>query len=344
MEKNTPTYTYNCVDDSLLLPYFKKYYVSIYFRFIPAGFTANYITLISTGFIIFLVYLVRELHFLPTAAIAGIFALCLHNYVVGDHLDGMQAKETKTSSPLGEFLDHYLDVYNGAVVFFTLSVFLKPISDEVFYLLLVVNCLAFAATMMEELERNQLYFGPIGTLEGLVLLIAFFLSWMVPPIRKLWQTELLWGYPAYWLVIIIFGAGLLFTIVDIIRRLGYIPGAFSIFVVFLIVVSFCCYYGKQDRLVGWLIVLLYCGDYVGRIMNSYFLSQKHKYPDLLAPIIAGALIVMIFTKLSNSFIFQWLNWFLFAYLTFRVVWIFSLTIFQLRIHWFWWNPKHQPDR
>ena len=100
--------------------------------------TANYITLLSTSFVICLLVLVFWLPSISPTLAAGLFALLLHNYLVGDHLDGMQAKKTQTSSALGEFLDHYLDVYNGAIVFYALSVFFKPIPSMVFYVLCFV--------------------------------------------------------------------------------------------------------------------------------------------------------------------------------------------------------------
>jgi phosphatidylglycerophosphate synthase len=337
-EKLVNKYTYNCVDDSILLPHFKKYYVSLYFRLVPRGLTANLITLLSTGFIFFLLYIVHLPQQLSSGAMAGIIAFCLHNYLVGDHLDGMQAKETQTSSPLGEFLDHYLDVYNGAIVFFVLAIFLRPIPDDIFYVLLVLNCIAFAATMMEELERGELYFGKIGTLEAVVLLFAFFISWMAPPIREFWQKELLWGYSLYWLVIVLFGLGLVFTLVDIFKRLGRIPAPFALYFISLVLLSVFLYLGKQDRLAGWLVLVLYSGEYIGKIMNSYFQAGKHRLPDLVVPVITGCLIGLVVFQVTDLFLFSWLNWFLFAYLVFKVVWIFTTTFYELKAHWHWWNP------
>ena len=115
--KNIADYKYNCIDKSILLPYFKKYYVSIFFKVVPFWLTANFITLISTFFIFALLVIVLLSENLTTVSNTLAIIFCLHTYIVGDHLDGMQAKHTKTSSPLGEFLDHYLDVFNGATAF-----------------------------------------------------------------------------------------------------------------------------------------------------------------------------------------------------------------------------------
>ena len=77
----------------------------------------------------------------------------------------MQAKHTKTSSPLGEFLDHYLDVFNGAIILYVFVIYLESIPPLVFYFFVYLNSIAFAVTLYEELERNELYFGVLGTLE-----------------------------------------------------------------------------------------------------------------------------------------------------------------------------------
>ena len=108
-------YCYNCVDQSILLPWFKKYYVAFYFKFIPQGLTANCITLLSSVAMWIMLYLGLNSELYSIPFLAGSFFFLLHFYVVGDHLDGMQAKETRTSSPLGEFLDHYFDIYNSAI-------------------------------------------------------------------------------------------------------------------------------------------------------------------------------------------------------------------------------------
>ena len=331
-------YTYNCSDKSVLLPYFKKYYVSLFFRLIPRWLTANFITLISSGFIFLMFYLTVFHHSFSSVSLAAIFALFLHNYIVGDHLDGMQAKHTGTSSALGEFLDHYLDVYNGAIVFYVLAVFLGPIPGWIFYIFLFFSCNAFALTMVEELERKELYFGPIGTLEGVIALIIFFISWLVPQLRELWQLELIAGLPAYWIVICLFGLGYVGTILDILKRLGYFPRQFVLFTFCCMVLVYLLYRQQVEYLEGWLIVTLYGGEYIAKVMESYLLNREHKYPDFAVSATIILLPVGLFSNLISLSLFHWLLAVLTLYLLLKVSVLFIRVTYQLRKDWNWINP------
>lgn len=335
------SYSYNCVDRSILLPYFKKYYVAWFFLWVPKGLTANFITLFSTGFVAAMFLVAIYFPNLSSATMAAIFALCLHNYIVGDHLDGMQAKHTETSSPLGEFLDHYLDVYNGAILVYVLMVFFRPIPDEIFYLLLLLSCLVFAATMMEELERNELYFGPLGTLEAVIILIFFFISWLIPPFRHFWQQESLAGYPLYWLLIIFFALGYAATLFDIIRRLGYSPRQFNILIICALALSLVLYAKNVDRWLGWITLVLYSGEYVAKVMGSYLLSQKHKYPDIIASAGIMLLSYLTLTDLVTKNNFGLIFSFLPIYLACKVFYLFWSILYKLRRYWLWSNPLPQ---
>lgn len=339
MAMMTEPYRYNCIDKSILLPFYKKYYVAFFFRFIPAWLTANTITIISTGFVVLMAAIVLLFEKTGSPVSALIMAFCLHNYLLGDHLDGMQAKESNTSSPLGEFLDHYLDVYNGAIVLYMLTIFLGPVPKRVFLVLMVLNCIAFAVTMVEELERKELIFGPLGTLEGVLFLIFFFISWLMPPLRELWQRELFLGLPAYWVIIGMLGLGYLGTCIDILIRIGRIPLPFATFVACCISCAFLLEYQAIDVSISWLVLILFSGDYIARVMGSYLLSQPHKYPDIVSTVT----IILAFTAdlsgwLSEDMCRLYLK-FLIGWLLIKVLFSFTSTVYQLREHWYWINPR-----
>ncbi len=332
------SYSYNCTDKSIFLPYFKQYYVRLYFKLIPHAVTANYITLISTGFICAILVIALCSETVNTGIIPLIFALCVHNYVVGDHLDGMQAKNTNTSSPLGEYLDHYLDVFNGAIIIYALTVFFAPIPDSIFYCFLVLNSLSFAITMVEELECNQLIFGLIGTLEGLIILILFFVTWMIEPVRQFWEAELIPGYPRFWLVIIIFALGYLATLVDVIRRIGFIPRQFLLFCAINLLLAFGLYRIQMGHLQGWIIISLFNGEYISKVMESYLIRKKHKYPDLFVAALAVSVTIIQLLSSGDRELLINLSTILTVYLAGKVCFLFALVIYQLRKHWLWRNP------
>ncbi len=332
-------YKYNCIDKSILLPYFKKYYVAAFFKMIPKGLTANFITLISTGFIFLMLYASTFFQLENTVAFAWLIAFCLHNYVVGDHLDGMQAKVTKTSSPLGEYMDHYLDVYNGAIVVFVLTVFFGPLPKPVFYWFLVFNALSFAVTMVEELERQELVFGIFGTLEGIVLLILFFITWGIEPVRYFWNQELYQGYPRYWLIIVFFGLGYIGIIIDVIWRIGYIPRQFIFFTFVTTALAYILYQLEFANFSSWLVITLFSGEYISKVMESYLIDKKHKYPDLVISLAAVLTIIAMIFDLSSVTNLRYFVIVMTVYLGLKVVALFISVIFQLKQYWFWVNPS-----
>ena len=334
----TEPYRYNCIDKSILLPIYKKYYVTTYFRFIPGWLTANAITIISTGFVLAMAIVVFLFGRAGSQFHALIFAFCLHTYLLGDHLDGMQAKESCTSSPLGEFLDHYLDVYNGAIVLLTIIVFLGPVPIEVFLVLMVLNCIAFAATMVEELERKELIFGYLGTLEGVLFITFFFISWLFAPIKEFWQAKLLWDYPVYWLVLIGIGLGYLGTVVDIFVRIGRIPKPFAVFIACCVCFAILLWHHSIGLHLSWFVLIFFSGDYIARVMKSYLASEKHGYPDILSitsVVLVSALdlIGWLSTDIGRFYFKILLVW-----LILKVLYTFTQTVYRFRKHWYWKNP------
>ena len=335
----TNSYQYNCIDKSILLPYYKNYYVTPFFRIVPEWLTANFITILSSGFVVGMTVISIIFETSNSSLQALIFAFCLHTYLLGDHLDGMQAKESGTSSPLGEFLDHYLDVYNGAIVFFTLLIFLGPIPRNVFIFLMVLNCIAFAATMVEELENQMLVFGYLGTLEGVLVLMVFYVSWIIPPVRELWQKELAYGYPAYWIIIMGLGLGYVGTIVDIIIRLGRVPGRFFLYCAGCGILAYLLVDQPISELWAWLLLILFSGDYIARVMQGYLLSGPHPYPDIVASLMILLVLIGKLVGIQND---KWMSHFfllLSIWLICKVAYAFVSTVYKLREHWHWVNPK-----
>jgi phosphatidylglycerophosphate synthase len=332
-------YRYNCTDKSIILPYFKDYYVSFYFRFVPHALTANTITVFSTAFVMLMLTISICFEGIDTGVFSLLFALCLHNYLVGDHLDGMQAKNTNTSSPLGEYMDHYLDVYNGAVVVYVLTVFLAPIPGIVFFCFLVLNSLSFAITMVEELETGELIFGKVGTLEGLIILILFFLTWQIPAVREFWMIGLVEGYARFWVVIAIFALGYLGTLADVIWRIGYIPRQFLVFTLSSMLLAFGLFNLGTGNLLSWVVITLTCGEYISKVMESYLIGKKHKYPDPIIFVVALAIVLLQLWGVLGNESLKMIVAGLTGYLALRVVWLFVSVLSQLRGHWLWLNPK-----
>ena len=110
-------YQYRCIDESILLPFLKKYVFTVLHRLIPYGVPANYLTLVSI-IVIWSCFLYLIGVNTPDDADIIIVFFAITIYVIFDHFDGLQAKKTGTGSPLGEILDHYSDVFNGSIILY----------------------------------------------------------------------------------------------------------------------------------------------------------------------------------------------------------------------------------
>ena len=107
-----------------MLPFLNKNVFSVLHRHIPYGVPENYLTLVSIVVIwsCFLYFIGIDT---PNDTEISIAFFAIIIYVIFDHFDGLQAKITGTGSPLGEFLDHYSDVFNGSIIIYLFFEFFK---------------------------------------------------------------------------------------------------------------------------------------------------------------------------------------------------------------------------
>lgn len=335
-DKSNNAYQYNCIDKSIILPYFKQYYVSLYFKLVPRQLTANFITILST--VLVLLMLIGSFYYAGSEWISLLFAFCIHGYVVGDHLDGMQAKETKTGSPLGEFMDHYLDIYNGAVILLVVIRLLGNLDNSWFYFIVWTNFLAFGYTMVEELETGKLVFGKIGTLEGIALLIVFLISWSIPALKALWSEFSLLGIEAYWIVIISMIAGYLLTILDIRIRMKKFPLHFIVYSIGSGILAIGLFLSNLDQALGWLILTVYSGEYIGKVMRNYLLQTDTWITNKISIIIPSILLLTAIFKWLPALYFKYLLIAVACYWSIKVIMVFTDVLRRLNQYWYWVNP------
>lgn len=330
-------YLYDCVDRSFLLPHFKKHYVAQFYRAVPARLTANMITIASAVFMWAMVPLCLLGVARHQALFGGLCALLIHNYLVGDHLDGMHAKATNTSSPLGEFLDHFLDVFNGSLMLWAGVCLLNVQSTAVLPLLLFVYFLCFAATMMEQQETGRLQMGRYGNLESFVTMILFFLSWTIPAVQLWWHTPLIWGVEPRWLFVGVAIFGFLFTTTEILRRMGRAPRHFIYFVLGSLALALLVPHLTRSGAGAYFLLALFAGDYIGRVLGCHFLAARRPMPDM--PTTAAALTLLPLYRLglipaqAGGIILALLM----VVLAARLVTGPGRVIYNLRSHWRWVN-------
>jgi len=331
-------YVYRCVDRSVLLPHYRKLFVAPFYRLVPQRLTANLITLSSSAL---MWVLLGCCLFPPTRNplwLGLLLGALLQTYLLGDHLDGMRARLSRTSSPLGEFLDHYLDIYNGAIIvlasFFLLRWPALPVVAFTFWLYF----LSFGATMVEEKERDELYFGRLGSLEGIHIISLFFFTWTIPGVRTFWLEAVLWGHKGQVTLIGFTCLNFVLTTFGVIWRLKYCPKPFAFFAAGSLGLALLA----PDLGIGhkgtFFIMMLYGADYIGRVMGSYHLKRSHPYPDIPATA-AFVLLKAAYRLVTISTRVSWaISAALLAYLGLRLAWGLFGVLHGLRRYWRWANP------
>jgi len=330
-------YRYACVDESILLPYLKKHVFEVMHKMVPYGVPANYLTVVSiiimwTAFTYFVS--IEEVN--SDATLVAIFAILL--YVIFDHFDGLQAKVSQTSSPLGEILDHYSDVFNGAIVVYLCFRCINLQLGWIFLIVLWFNFLAFAVTYVEQRERKELYFGKIGSLEGVILILLVMLSCLSAAGLDFWHQPGLFSLPNYLILFISFLLCCLYTVYGCIVRIGHYPTDllhFSTVGTLLVLLCSAC---SIPWYLASLAITVYSADYILNSMQIYFLGASGRQPDrtILVLLVGFPLLKLVSWNDTPMIITFWVYGLIMAS---KIFWR-GMNIWQeLKIFWIWWNER-----
>lgn len=282
--------SYSFTDNSATRPALTRWWFSRLFPLVPRWLAANVLTLLSSCSLLAVLALSLAPHALPESAVAVVFFVALQVYVAGDHLDGMQAVATQTMSPLGDFIDHYCDLWAGCVLVLGFWTLLGDAPPALLYAMTSLLIFAFAATYAEREAEQRLYFTKWGALEANVIVAAFFLSWTVPAVRAWWRSASPLHVPWYALVVATGAAMALGAIVVIVRRMKGAPLPLVIAIVSLSALAlFLSGTGTVSPIQGWLLLALFGGRYVAAVMHGYLVPGQRSWPDPLASIAAVAL-------------------------------------------------------
>lgn len=299
------TYSYKGDNRSLADRYILKYWWPIALKAVPAKAPANLVSMIGNlgSYLAFLI--ASGLLLGPASAfgrdkpwIFGIVAFCLFFYQTLDALDGIQARRTGASGPLGEFVDHWFDSFN---------VFLMPLGVVLAFPVIpwqfMVPCqLIFTATnwiLIRALNNTQiLVFEKFSTEEGQIAAQLFYVSvWIFG--YDFWTAPIAYGIPLIGVVYALLPLGMLLTAVRNVKDSGGIrlllivlatllPLAVWVFLAVPLI-------GQTAVLLGGLIMGFSGSRYVGQLMQERLIGRVYEafLPDIAAGGIALCAIALI---------------------------------------------------
>ncbi len=322
-------YSYRCHDFSLLTPGFKKWFVAPLLPFVPWSIPANIVTIISNLFV-YIGFFVALYFQSPLSRL--IVAICLFLYLVGDHLDGMQAKRTKTGSALGEFCDHYLDAFNNGIILFTAFLVFDVSNQMLIGVVLGASYLAHMAVFYEQFKTGWLTFEKLGSLEAVLLISILIGISSLDAAYGFISTQTLFSYRLIEIVFAGSAAGAIVTFATTLFRTPNRTTGVWLFVAGLAVVTGMGVF-QFTGIQLFILITLYASFYVGLVMRGHLIDGIERLPDLVIP---GALFILFFINQSNmnsAFLI------LVVYLLVRILLLVGQTFNALKVYWVWSNPR-----
>jgi phosphatidylglycerophosphate synthase len=181
---------YEVNDNSVLTPMFKRWVWSPLVGRIPDRVSANTLTILGTvlsasAFGITALFPASRL----TCAVA---AVLIFIYLTLDNIDGAHARRTGTSSPLGEFLDHWLDALNLSFLFVG-AIHTWRIQDDRAVLVMMVAVWSYTMTFWEQKVTSRINLAAVGNVEGIFVVVLFYLAGAIFGPETLISTPLIFG-------------------------------------------------------------------------------------------------------------------------------------------------------
>jgi len=324
-------YQYRCNDNSLLTPIFKRLIIAPLIKFVPWAIPANIITFISNGVVYVSLYLALNPHIFGQAT-PILIATGLILYLIGDHLDGMQAKRTGTGSALGEFCDHYLDAFNNGVVMFTMIAVFGLVHKPVIVGVMVISYWAHMAVFYEQFKTGWLTFEPIGSLEGVLLSALLIALSAFQPVYEIFTYPLFEDYTIIEATMILSSLGAVVTCYKTWKRTPDVKAGFWIFTLLSAIVGILAipfFTGFQL----FILLTLYCSLYIGRIMHGHLIDGVERTTDYVTPVLLLLLYIPAFTY--ADYLFELVT----AYLLISIAILIFRTFSVLKIYWVWLNLR-----
>jgi ethanolaminephosphotransferase len=302
-------------------------------RFMPWAVPANFVTLASNGLVYVSLWLSMSPQY-PEPANRIVVAALLLLYLIGDHLDGMQAKRTGTGSALGEFCDHYLDAFNNGVILFTLITLFDIRDPRITAIALAASYLAHASVFYEQFKTGWITFERVGSLEGVLITAVVILLTTVGSLHDLFGMALIHDLLISEVLILLAAFGAITTFIRTIRRTPHVRWPFWVFCgtfVTLAAVSSLMFPAFET----FLIITLYASLYVGKVMRGHLADGKERPADWLTVVLLPLPYVVNSVKPGVLFPI------IIVALAAQVIWLIIRVFSALQSCWLWSNPKPQ---
>jgi phosphatidylglycerophosphate synthase len=212
-------YSYKSINNSLMDRYLFCHWWPIAIRVIPEKMSANAVSILGSMFCWLAFAILSGIVVGPLVAFApghpwifGVVAACVFLYQTLDALDGVQARRTGVSGPMGEFIDHWFDSINAFLIPLGIALAFPALPSAVAAITIFFCGIAEWVSARATLKRGLMEFGPFSSEEVLTAIYVFFLViWWTG--YKFWaSSSTLLGFPPLWIVYLLAPLAFILTI------------------------------------------------------------------------------------------------------------------------------------
>lgn len=269
---------YHVQDHSLLVPVLKRLVWTPVLSLVPERASANTLTL--TGTFLSAIAFAITAFVSPTRLSCAVIAVLVFTYLTLDNIDGAHARRTGTSSPLGEFLDHWLDAINMAFLFVG-SINTWQIPPERGVIVMVLAVLSYTLTFWEQRVTGRIHMGRMGNVEGIFTVSLFYLAGAVFGPTRVIETKLIFELTAidlFWLSAIL-STG--FTTVGPIGRVASRYREVAEIVAPVVMAAIWYFGGRVEALHVLALLMVLAPALAGRMLIARVTDQRDLGPDRL---------------------------------------------------------------
>ena len=319
-----------------MTPFLYRFFISPMLKIVPYQIPANIITIISNSCILLSFIIAALGYYRNNFNFYFLIPILCFLYLVGDCFDGVQARRTKTCSPLGEYFDHFLDSFVTGLLTGTLLFALRSTSPIILIFPFQALYLGQIGTFWERLKKGVMSFGLISTSEG-VMTIAI--------------SAFLVSFPLVQRLVIVNKLIFALSIVDFMLLTSFlfagIAGIKAIVVSkkcslklllhmnFSCITTACCVYFGFSILLVTVLTTFYNAFFISPLLSSVSTKEEERFPDFVVPLL---FVFYFFTK----------NWQVvittiqFVYIICRVIARFLVFFYANRHYWVWKNTECIP--
>ena len=341
-------YSYSAKNESFLDGLLIPYLVRPFLKHFPYSIPANFITIFSNT-LVFLSFLIAMQATLGTHHLWFLIPVFMFVYLFGDCADGEQARRTKTGSPLGEFLDHFLDTFVTGVLIISIIAAYDIKNPFVAYFVLFVSYVTQATTFWEKFKMHKMHFGKFSSTETVVSLTLIITLGYFKTIRdfvsiKLGelgfiQNSFLGSCNALCnltIMEVIMSFLCIFALINIIGTLIRSGGASVRYWMYLLFTTtatlICACSDVQFYHIPFITLSLLNIYYISSLLVSIVMKKKDPYPDFVLPVV---MTVLFSLNIQNNIITIVALVYVCIMIIIKVTYFFS----KHKQYWLWKNPK-----